>query len=132
MLKVGITGGIGSGKSTVCKVFELLGIPVYYSDLEARRIIDEDQTVYQLVVRAFGTAVLNDTGKIDRKKLGSVVFNDPEKLKKLNEIVHPAVARHFELWIKKAGNVPYVLKEAAILFESNAYKQVDKIITVVA
>ena len=132
MLKIGITGGIGSGKSTVCKVFETLGIPVYYADTEAKKLLDTDTTVFQLVRTAFGEVILNDLGKIDRKKMAAIVFADDEKLAKLNSIIHPAVAKHFEKWLLQQKNAPYILKEAAILFESGANKQVDKVIAVTA
>lgn len=132
MLKVGITGGIGSGKTTVCKVFMLLGVPVYFADDEAKRLLDTSVKVKDSIVETFGENVLAETGCIDRKKLAALVFNNKEELSKLNMIVHPAVAAHFEAWLAENKNAPYMLKEAAILFESNAYKAVDKIITVTA
>src|ERR1035437_8761902 len=132
MLKIGITGGIGCGKTTVCKVFELLGIPVYYADDEAKKLLDFDENVKKNILQTFGISILNDTGIIDRKKLASFVFNDKEKLEKLNSIVHPAVNDHFVNWLKKYSSQKYILKEAAILFESGAYKLVDKVIAVIA
>lgn len=132
MLKIGITGGIGSGKSTVCSMFELLGIPVYYADEEAKKIIDNDPSVKERLLLLFGTNVLNENQSIDRKKLAALVFNDKKKLEQLNNIVHPAVALHTDRWTKAHAQFPYVLKEAAILFESGAYKAVDKVITVTA
>ncbi len=131
MLKLGITGGIGSGKTTVCRLFELLGIPVYYADEESKKLLDEDKEVKKQVVGIFGDSILNDAGFIDRKKLAGIVFNNKEQLEKLNSILHPAVGLHFENWLKKQKS-PYILKEAAILFESGAFKQVDKVLTVVA
>lgn len=131
MLKLGITGGIGSGKTTVCKLFELLGIPVYYSDEESKKLLRDDVAVKEQVVSLLGNTILDAEKNIDRKKLASIVFNNKEQLEKLNAILHPAVGIHFERWLKKQ-KTPYVLKEAAILFESGAYKQVDKVITVVA
>jgi len=131
MLKLGITGGIGSGKTTVCKLFELLGIPVYYSDEESKKLLAENGAVKEQVVALFGNSILDEEKNIDRKKLASLVFNNKEQLEKLNAILHPAVGIHFEQWLKKQ-NAPYILKEAAILFESGANKQVDKVITVVA
>lgn len=131
MLKLGITGGIGSGKTTVCKLFELLGIPVYFSDEESKKLLTEDLTVKHQVLALFGNTILDEEKNIDRKKLASIVFNNKEQLEKLNAILHPAVGVHFEEWLKKQ-KTPYILKEAAILFESGAYKQVDKIVTVVA
>jgi len=132
MIKVGITGGIGSGKTTVCKVFELLGIAVYYSDNESKQLLDSNAEVKESIVKTFGSGVLNDSGIIDKKKLAALVFNNKEKLEKLNSVVHPAVGTHFENWLLQHSSQKYILKEAAILFESNAYKLVDKIITVTA
>lgn len=130
MLKVGITGGIGSGKSTVCAVFELLGIPVFYADEEAKKIVGNDAEVLVQVIAEFGKDVLNEEGKPDRKKLASIVFNDDKKLKILSAIIHPAVTKRFLVWCKEKESSPYVLKEAAILFESTANVLVDRVITV--
>lgn len=130
MIKVGITGGIGSGKTTVCKVFELLGVPVYYADLEAKNILDNDRIVFDSIVELFGKEVLNSLSKIDRKRLASFVFNDKKRLDQLNAIVHPAVLKHFDSWSELNSLSPYILKEAAILFESGSYKNLNKIITV--
>ncbi len=132
MLKIGITGGIGSGKTTICKVFQLLGVSVYYADEEAKRLLDVNDEVKKCVIKTFGNEVTDSKGFIDRKILAALVFNDKENLEKLNNIVHPAVGKHFENWLKENQSAKYILKEAAILFESNAYKVVDKIITVVA
>lgn len=131
MIKVGITGGIGSGKTTVCKLFELLGIAVYYSDDEAKKILDGDSTVKSELLNLFGTFILNEFEQIDRKKIATIVFSDTTKLASLNAIVHPAVAKHFDEWCENQSS-PYILKEAAILFESGAHKQVDKTIVVTA
>lgn len=130
MITVGITGGIGSGKSTVCAVFELLDIPVYYADTEAKKILD-DPEIQQLIRGTFGNEIINGS-KIDRKKLAAIAFNDPQKLAALNSIVHPAVKQHFASWCEAHKSYAYVLKEAAILFESETYKNVQKIITVTA
>lgn len=132
MIKIGITGGIGSGKTTVCKVFELLGIPVYYADIEAKQILNSNLEVRSNILNTFGNSILNDEEKIDKKKLASLVFNNKENLEKLNSIVHPAVREHFENWLQQHSTQKYILKEAAILFESGSYKLVDKVITVVA
>ena len=131
MLKIGITGGIGSGKTTVSRVFELLGIPVYYADDESKKILNSDKTAKESVIKVFGDSILNKDGQIDRKKLAGLVFNKKEELDKLNAILHPAVGKHFDKWAKEQ-NAPYCLKEAAILFESGAYKQVDRVVAVVA
>lgn len=132
MHKIGITGGIGSGKSTVCKVFELLDVPVYYADEEAKKLLDNDVEVKDKILQQFGAEVMDEKHSIDRKKLAAIVFNNTEKLSRLNAIVHPAVANHFESWLKKHEQSKYILKEAAILFESGAYKGVDEVITVIA
>jgi dephospho-CoA kinase len=132
MLKVGITGGIGCGKTTVCKVFELLDVPVYYADDEAKKILDSNEDVKKDILKTFGNDVLTDTGIVDKKKLASLVFNNQEQLEKLNSIIHPAVREHFVNWIKNNSSQKYILKEAAILFESGAYKLVDKVIAVIA
>ncbi len=129
-LRIGITGGIGSGKTTVSRVFEALGFPVYYADLEAKKIIETDAQVINKISNLFGSDIYL-SGKLDRKRLASLVFNDNDLLNKINGIVHPAVAIHFENWVSKSTSA-IVFKEAAILFESGAYKQVDKTILVTA
>lgn len=131
MMNVGITGGIGSGKSTVCKIFETLDIPVYYSDWHARILSDTHPDIVSGVTKLLGDSIYQ-SGKMDRKRVGEIVFNDKEKLNALNHIIHPVVAAHFEEWKMMHNDYPYILKEAAILFESGAYKQVDQIITVSA
>ncbi len=132
MLKIGITGGIGSGKTTVCKVFELFGVPVYYADDEAKKILDANTEVKEQIAQLFGVEIFDNTQLVDRKKLAALVFNDKKKLEQLNSIVHPAVGRHFENWLQEYASSKYILKEAAILFESDAYRAVDKVIAVVA
>lgn len=129
MIKVGVTGGIGSGKSTICKVFELLDVPVFYADAESRKLLQTNKEIQRAIINLFGNEIVSSDGLIDRKKIASIVFNDVQKLKNLNRIMHPAVFTHFENWVKKQVS-PYVIKEAAILFESGTDKQVDKIITV--
>jgi len=130
MIKVGITGGIGSGKSIVCKVFEQLGISVYSADVEAKKLYD-DASVKLKVKKAIGD-VFDASGNVDRKKLAGVVFKDKALLDKLNAIIHPAVKEHFKKWLVEHKNEKYILKEAAILFESGTNKGLDYIITVSA
>ncbi len=125
---IGLTGGIGSGKSTVALYFEELGVPVYIADDVAKQVLKYPETARK-IVQVFGE-VSNKDG-IDRKKLAQIVFDDPEKLKQLNAIVHPAVHNHFNDWIK-LQDANFVIKEAAILFESGSYKDCDKIISVSA
>ena len=127
---IGLTGGIGSGKSTIAKHIEQLGIPVYIADLEAKKIL-ETAVVICKVIDAFGENIL-ENNKIDRTKLSKLVFKNPEKLKILNAIIHPEVAIHFKNWVIENQNFPIVIKEAAILFESGSYKDCDKIILVTA
>ena len=127
---IGLTGGIGSGKTTIAQLFIGEGIPVYFADTEAKKIMNQTETV-KLVTKALGTDFIKDN-LIDAKALAAIVFNDPEKLKKLNSILHPLVKKDFEDWIKANTDYPFVIKEAAILFESGSYKYCDQVITVVA
>ncbi|HEY1024835.1 MAG TPA: dephospho-CoA kinase [Sphingobacteriaceae bacterium] len=131
MLKVGITGGIGSGKTTVCRIFEVLGIPVFYADTVAREVMYSDAVLVDAVKRTFGEAAYSE-GKLNRKYLADIVFQDANELEKLNALVHPAVFRAFDHWVSAKANVPYVLKEAALLFESGSYKMCDVSILVIA
>ncbi len=131
MLKIGITGGIGSGKTTVCKVFETLGIPVFYADSAAKLLMTSDADLVAGVKRTFGNESYHADGALNNKYLAGIVFNQQEELAKLNSLVHPAVFNAFDKWVKaKLKSAPYVLKEAALLFESGSYKQCDKNILV--
>ncbi len=130
MLKVGITGGIGSGKSTVSKIFEVLGIPVYYADDAARRIMNEDEVLKTAIIKEFGEETYTN-GALNRSYLAAKVFNDQHQLEKLNALVHPATLRDADDWMKKQ-NSPYTLKEAALIFESGAQQQLDFVIGVYA
>lgn len=130
--KVGITGGIGSGKTTVCRIFETLGIPVYYADERAKWLMINNKTLKKEIIKLFGAAAYSAGGELNRKHIADIAFQDPDKLKTLNQIVHPAVLSDGEKWHRKQVNVPYTLKEAALLFESGSYLQLDKIITVTA
>ena len=127
---IGLTGGIGSGKTTIANYFKELGIPVYIADDEARNI-SESPEIVQAIKAVFGNEVFKN-GKLDRVKVAEIVFSNQAKLKQLNEIIHPAVKKHFENWILEHSNFPFVLKEAAILFESGAYKDCDIVISVIA
>jgi dephospho-CoA kinase len=133
MLKVGITGGIGSGKTTVCKIFESLGVPVYYADDRAKWLTENDPDIVAAIKSLFTDDIFKN-GRLDRKKVSSIVFSDKNKLQQLNAIVHPAVFKDAEQWqYEQSGKyVPYTLKEAALLFESGSYKELDKIILVSA
>lgn len=133
MLKIGITGGIGSGKTTICKVFETLGVPVFYADTVAKQIMVSDGILVKGVRDAFGTESYTDEGILNNKHIAGIVFNNAEQLARLNELVHPAVFRAFDSWIKQIpSTVPYILKEAALLFESGSYKMCDQNILVIA
>jgi dephospho-CoA kinase len=127
---IGLTGGIGSGKTTVARYIAAQGIPVYIADEEAKKVMNTPE-VLSLVANTFGDSVL-ENGVINRQKLAQLVFNAPEKLQQLNNIIHPKVKQDFENWVQKHHNHPFVIKEAAILFESGSYQFCDKIITVTA
>lgn len=128
--KLGITGGIGSGKTSVCRVFEVLGIPVFSADREAQDIMEKDDDIIA-GIKSISGKDLYKNGSLDRTKLASIIFNNTTTLKKVNSLVHPAVFDHFAKWTLKQST-PYVIMEAAILFESGASAVVDKIATVVA
>ena len=130
MIVVGLTGGIGSGKSTIAKEFAALGIAVFNSDEQAKALIANNAQVKKRIIAAFGEEAYQN-GEYNRAYIAQIVFNNSEKLAILNGIVHPALAKYFNQWAKKQTS-PYVLKEAAILFESGSYKDCDYIITVTA
>ena len=130
MLKIGITGGIGSGKSTVAKLFEVLGIPVYYADNAAKQLMNENETLKQQVQKEFGNEAYTN-GKVNRKYIADIVFANPEKLELLNSLVHPATLQDAEEWMNKQ-DAPYTIKEAALIFESGAQEQLDYVIGVYA
>lgn len=130
MFTVGITGGIGSGKSTVCRVFELLGVPVFRSDDEGKRALAEDAEVQRDVLRTFGSALGTD-GRLDRKALAAIVFNSPDALARLSAIIHPVVRASFVEWAAERS-APYVINEAAILVETGSYRSLDRLVTVEA
>ncbi|TCC89385.1 dephospho-CoA kinase [Pedobacter frigiditerrae] len=133
MLKVGITGGIGSGKTTVCKVFETLGIPVFYADAVAKQLMVTDLILMDGVKSTFGQESYFENGILNNKHIAGIVFNNQLELDKLNALVHPAVFRAFDKWaLAIPSSVPYTLKEAALLFESGSYKMCDKNILVTA
>tara|TARA_R100000935_G_scaffold46622_1_gene70103 strand:- start:79 stop:669 length:591 start_codon:yes stop_codon:yes gene_type:complete len=127
---IGLTGGMGSGKTTVANIFKALGIPVFIADEEAKFLMNTSHEIRDKVLTLFKEqSYIAD--KLNRKYIASVVFNAPEKLQKLNEIIHPAVATHFQAWVLKQ-TAPYVIYEAAILFETGGYKKCDKVILVTA
>ncbi|UOR04783.1 dephospho-CoA kinase [Hymenobacter aerilatus] len=134
MKKIGITGGIGSGKSVVCRLFEVLGVPVYDSDARAKWVMAHDPALRAELQAAFGAATFDATGQLDRPYLARLAFHDPTQLARLNALVHPHVGRDFAEWTARQAQDghAYVLKEAALLYESGAYRQLDRIITVFA
>ena len=133
MLKVGITGGIGSGKTTACKMFEQLGIPVYYADERAKFLMQHEHYLIDEIKKNFGEDVY-ENGKLNRKVLADKVFNNKPLLMILNSLVHPAVFHDNEQWAEeqRVKLVPYILKEAALLIESGSSKKLDKLIVVTA
>lgn len=128
---VGITGGIGSGKSTVAKVFSILGIPVYFADERAKWLMANDALLKKNIIDAFGEESYTDRGILNREFLARHIFGDEKKVNLINSLVHPAVRTDFEVWSSNQER-PYVLKEAALLFETGSFKELDKIITVSA
>jgi len=134
LIKVGITGGIGSGKTTVCAIFERLGVPVYYSDKRAKDLMQEDKQLVLKIRNLFGESAYNEDKSLNRVYIAEQVFGNESKLLALNELVHPAVKKDYESWASILENkgYPYCIKEAALLVESGSYKDLDKLIVVTA
>lgn len=130
-VKVGITGGIGSGKSTVCRIFRILGVPVFEADMVARQLMNNNPSIKEKLIHHFGESIYTDDQVLDRKKLASIIFNDDYWLQKVNEAVHPEVRKEFNVWAENQ-QTEYVLHEAAILFESGFYKLMDQNILIIA
>ncbi|GAA3577214.1 dephospho-CoA kinase [Snuella lapsa] len=128
MIVVGLTGGIGSGKTTVAKQFEELGVPIYIADKEAKSLMRTSKVVKRKLIELFGEKAYID-GHLNKSFIADTIFNNASYLKQMNAIIHPKVAQHFKKWIAKQ-NAAYVIKEVAILFENDSYKQCDYIITV--
>jgi dephospho-CoA kinase len=128
--RLGITGGIGSGKTTVCRIFRVLGVPVFVADLAAKDVMDNDDGIRNRVNTIAGKN-LYVTGSLDRKELAGLIFNSPEKLHSINELVHPAVLEKFKEWSDNSDE-PYVIMESAILFEAKADALVDRVLTLSA
>ncbi len=131
MVRVGLTGSMGSGKSIVAKVFETLGVEVFYADAEARLLLDDPEVSSEIVHR-FGEDILDGNSRIVRKRLAGIVFNDSPSLQALNAIVHPRVRRKLQFWFAERQNAPYAIQEAAILFESGFSRDCDAVIAVSA
>lgn len=130
VLKIGLTGGLGSGKSTVAKIFEVLGIPVYYADAEAKRIMNSDPELKARIIQHFGDQAYTDN-QLNRTYLASVVFDNKDQLSLLNSLVHPVTIRDSKEWISKQ-TTPYAIKEAALIFESGSQEYLDYVIGVSA
>lgn len=127
---IGLTGGIGSGKTLIANYIKSLGIPVYIADDEAKKIMDTNEVI-QAISSTFGKELI-ENNIVNRAKLSKLVFDNPDKLQKLNAIIHPLVKNHFDSWLKDHANSPLVFKEAAILFESGSYKYCDYVIAITA
>ncbi|MBS1950658.1 MAG: Dephospho-CoA kinase [Cytophagales bacterium] len=130
-IRVGVTGGIGAGKSIVCRIFAGLGVPVYDADTQAKKLMNKDPYLTHEIKKYFGEKSYKN-GQLNREYLSNEVFNDPEKLEQLNQLVHPRVGEDSNEWMRQHNNFAYLIKEAALLFESGAYKELDKIIVVTA
>ena len=128
--KVGITGGIGSGKTTVCKIFEFLGVPIFYSDEVAKNILVTNQNVIRQIQEVFGEEAYNLDSTYNKQFVASKIFNDKSLLLKLNSIIHPIVIEENLIWNDKYKDSPYIINESALIFESGKYKLFDKIIVV--
>src|SRR5690349_6726244 len=126
MLKIGLTGGIGSGKTTVAKIFELLNVPVYYADDASKRLYHTDKGLMAAIKKNFGEDVYTNE-QLNRSRLAALVFNDPQKLELLNRLVHPPTIKDAQEWMNRQS-APYVIKEAALLFESGSAKGLDYVI----
>lgn len=131
MFRVGLTGGIGSGKTLICSILEKLRIPVYYADVEAKRLMNSDPDLKEGILELLGEEAFRG-GSLDRKYLAGRLFGDAALLADMNALVHPAVRKDFQNWSSRQKEVPYVVEEAAILFESGAYKELDHTVLVYA
>ncbi len=127
---IGLTGGIGSGKTTIAKMFEALGVPVYYADDEAKKLMNTSIKIKNKLIDVFGNETYKNE-KLNRHFLANLIFNDKEKLFKINKIIHPEIDNHFNNWVKKQKST-YVIQENAIIFESDKQNNFDVIITVTA
>lgn len=134
MLRIGVTGGIGSGKSTVCTIFSKFDVPVYEADARAKDLMNEDEELRRQITDLFGDEAYTEHGRLNRPFIAEVIFNSSLKATELEEIVHPRVAEDFESWAsaKEEQGFPYVLKEAALLYEAGSHKLLDAVIVVSA
>lgn len=130
-LKVGVTGGIGSGKSLICDTFRHLGVPVFIADIESKTLVNTNSTLRQKLVAAFGEDTYTPYG-INKERMAALIFNNTDALRTMNSIVHPFLKERFHQWLEQNSKKDYSIMEAAILFESGSDKEVDKIVTVFA
>ena len=128
--KIGLTGGIGSGKTTICKIFESLGIPIFNSDEYAKQLLKNNTQIIEKIKKTFGKNIVNKN-RINKKKISQIIFSNKKKLKIINDIIHPVVIEGFNQWCEKQ-TTKYIIKESALLFESKTYRELDKIIWVEA
>jgi len=131
MIKVGLTGGIGSGKTTVAKLFAAKGVPVYDADTRAKYLMTYNKSLKSRIIESFGRDVYHSNGRLNRKSLAAIIFNDKAKLSIINGLVHPAVAKDGVAWFD-AQKSPYAIKEAALMIESGTYKELDVLVVVTA
>ncbi len=129
-LQVGITGGIGSGKSLVSRIFTCLGVPVYNADRQAKNLMTSDELLIEQIKKEFGALSYRADGSLDSPYLSKATFGHPEKLEKLNLLVHPCVASDYHQWVKDQNDQKYVLREAALLYEAGIYTSIDKMIVI--
>ncbi|MEC8739221.1 MAG: dephospho-CoA kinase [Bacteroidota bacterium] len=129
-IQVGVTGGIGVGKTTVGQIFETLGAPIYKSDDRAKILMNSSDELKSQIIEAFGYDAYNRDKQLNRSYLATVVFNNPKKLQVLNSLVHPTVLEDYRNWFSEQNNVPYTIKEAALMFETDSHKSMDCIIVV--
>jgi dephospho-CoA kinase len=132
MVLVGLTGGIGSGKSTIANLFEQLGIPVYNSDIRAKGLMHTDEQLIEGLKKIFGEVIYDENNQLKNKEIASIVFNNATKLQQLNNLVHPLIKLDTKKWVAENKSAPYLIKESAILFETGIYKEMTKNILVVA
>jgi dephospho-CoA kinase len=130
MLKIGITGSIGSGKSTVAHIFEVLGVAVYYADIRAKELMSASEEIRQKVIQLFGKEAYFENGNLNRKHIAQIAFSNAAMLQQLNKTVHPIVFADFDTWCLEHQHAPYIVKEAALMFETDSYLSLNKIITV--
>lgn len=131
MLRLGITGGIGSGKTTVCKMFEFIGVPVYYADQRSKDLVANSSVIKADIIRHFGEQAF-ENGVYNRAYIASIVFNDKDKLELLNRIIHPHVLSDWDNFCTQNAHLPYVIKEAAIMLETDSRNSIDKVALVYA